>query len=241
MLRQVWAIIHVDRLIKFSAAAAVVSAALLFSSCGKATDIEAGDIYVFGSFEQDADKENGPEELEWIVMDINEDSMLLLSRYVLVPMRYNEDYVDVTWETSSLRAWLNDEFMNMVFSEEEKERILLTVNENPGNPIYDTVGGNTTEDKVFIFSSDEANAYLYTDEQKFVNGSAEPTEYAREMGTVLSQKEGYEGRVTWWLRTPGVFQYSAAFVDSDGYVYPNGAVVNNDTYSGVRPAVCIKR
>ena len=229
------------KILKLPATAAFITAALLFSSCSKSADIEYGDIYVFGHFEQDGDEENGPEKLEWIVMDTGEDSILLLSRYVLLPMRYNEEYVDVTWETSSLRAWLNGSFIEEAFSEGEKGMILTVVNENPGNAVYDTVGGSPTEDKVFIFSSDEAGAYLYTDEQKFVNGSAEPTGYAEELGIVLSQKAGYEGRVTWWLRTPGVFQYSAAFADSDGYVYPNGAVVNNDTYSGVRPAVWIKR
>ena len=92
------------KILKLPATAAFITAALLFSSCSKSADIEYGDIYVFGHFEQDGDEENGPEKLEWIVMDTGEDSMLLLSRYVLLPMRYNEEYVDVTWETSSLRA-----------------------------------------------------------------------------------------------------------------------------------------
>ena len=216
MLRIEKAGLSARKFIRLQAVAAVITAVLLFSSCGGSSAVDYGDVYVFGRFEQDGNKENGPEELEWIVMDNGEDGMLLLCRYVILPMRYNEEYVDVTWESSSHRAWLNGRFMEEAFSEEEKEMILTVVNENPGNMTYDTAGGDPTEDKVFIFSSDEAGAYLYTDEQKFVNGSAEPTRYAKELGIVLSQKEGYEGRVTWWLRTPGVFQYSAAFADSDG-------------------------
>ena len=63
-----------------------------------------GSIVTFGRYEQDGDKENGPEEIEWVLLDVQDGKALLLSKYGLEAKPYNTEYTDVTWETCTLRA-----------------------------------------------------------------------------------------------------------------------------------------
>jgi tetratricopeptide (TPR) repeat protein len=91
-----------------------------------------GNIMTLGTYEQDGDETNGYEEIEWIVLDVTDDAMLVLSRYALASQAYNQltaydDWTDYrlhcAWDRCTLRQWLNDDFYNSAFSEEEKEFI----------------------------------------------------------------------------------------------------------------------
>ena len=45
-------------------------------------NIKVGDTYKFGSYEQDNKTSNGKEEIEWIVLDKDGISLLLISKYL---------------------------------------------------------------------------------------------------------------------------------------------------------------
>ena len=47
-------------------------------------NISVGDVLAFGHYEQDNNPDNGPEPIEWIVLDVQDGKALLLSRYGLV-------------------------------------------------------------------------------------------------------------------------------------------------------------
>ena len=85
---------------------------------------EAGDMLFFGRFEQDGDADDGPEPIAWIVLDAEDGELLLLSRYSLVLMPFNEDNANVRWEESGAYAWLNGTFLEEAFGAEERKRIL---------------------------------------------------------------------------------------------------------------------
>ena len=68
---------------------------------------EEGEYVIFGAYEQDNDLTNGPEPLEWEVLDVNEKGTLLISRYVLDAKAYNEELLDTTWAECTLRQWMN--------------------------------------------------------------------------------------------------------------------------------------
>ena len=51
--------------------------------------VRIGDIVTFGRYEQDNNLDNGPEEIDWIVLDIQGDKALLLSKYGLDAKQYN--------------------------------------------------------------------------------------------------------------------------------------------------------
>ena len=56
-----------------------------------------GSIVRFGDYEQDNDEGNGEEPIEWIVLDVDGDRALLLSRYALDAQPYNTYTKRITW------------------------------------------------------------------------------------------------------------------------------------------------
>ena len=122
-----------------------------------------GSIVRFGHFEQDNNLENGPEEIEWMVLDTVDGQSLLLSLYALDTRPFNETYGDITWEECTLRAWLNGAFYEDAFSETEKQAVVLNHTDNGPDSCcskYGIPGGNDTDDHVFLLSYTQAATYF---------------------------------------------------------------------------------
>lgn len=85
---------------------------------------EEPETVLFGSYEQDGDAANGKEPIEWLVLARDGDKALLLSKYALDHQSFMPFYEPVTepftWESCSLRQWLNSTFLNAAFSAEEQ-------------------------------------------------------------------------------------------------------------------------
>ena len=201
----------------------------------------AGDIITFGTYEQDNNTGNGAEPIEWLVLDNQGDRMLVISRYGLDCRKYNETYTAVTWETCSLRSWLNSEFYNTAFSDSEKASIRTTTINNTDNAGYNTGGGSATTDNVFCLSIDEAKAYFGADDGNGQNPAraVKVTAHAVVRGAYAdTSAQWYGGNCWWWLRSPGYQQGNAAYVLSHGNVSGAGDYVNSDHYA-IRPALWI--
>jgi hypothetical protein len=169
-----------------------------------------GEIITFGEYEG--------EPLSWQVISAENGGMLVITKDCITRLPYNEEYVAVTWETSSLRQWLNDEFYALSFSEEEKERIVLTAVTTPNNEQYGTSGGNETSDYVFLLSQDEVDEYL-----------------PRKTSRATKYPDGKQA--SWWLRSPGGNALRAGFIGGTGSVGVGYYVDYAD--NGVRPAIWI--
>ena len=196
-----------------------------------------GDIVYFGKYEQDNDASHGAEDIEWIVLTKKEDSYLVISKYALDCKLYNEKYESVTWQTSSLRRWLNDDFLNKVFTEEESNQIPTVQVAADENPSYRTNPGVATSDKIFLLSIKEAEQFFTTDEAR----RCTPTTYAKAQGAYTNsscQTSSGEAACWWWLRSPGDGQDRAALVSDYGDVYYPGDGILDDRVS-VRPALWI--
>ena len=203
-----------------------------------------GSIVTFGCYEQDGDKENGPEEIEWVVLDVQDGKALLLSKYGLEAKPYNTEYTDVTWETCTLRAWLNSDFLNKAFSAEEQSAILTTTVDNSSSQGYNdliSIDGNNTQDKIFLLSYAEANRYLSVKYWKEDDGNntksrVAHTDYAIETGADSTDNyQTADGKPAgwWWLRMPGLSNFDAPYVHNGGSLYYE-AVFRD--YGVVRPA-----
>ena len=84
------------------------------------------DTYVtFGHYPQTAEG-NDSTAIEWVVLQKEGNKALLISRYGLDAQPYNAEYTDATWETCTLRTWLNSTFLNKAFTAEEQKAILTT-------------------------------------------------------------------------------------------------------------------
>ena len=123
--------------------------------------IREGDTVYFGQYEQRGGEANGPEPIEWDILDESDGHLLLISRYVLEGQPYVDEGYDNTWENSYLRYWLNNEFYNTAFDADQQNRIILSdiVNNDNTNPITSASGGNDTQDYVYILSVDELLNY----------------------------------------------------------------------------------
>lgn len=178
-----------------------------------------GNYVTFGEYPQTASGEDMT-PIEWLVLARDGNKALLISRYGLDAQPYNTDHTSVTWETCTLRTWLNVTFYNKAFSSDEQAAILTTSVDNGKNQGYSkwsTSGGNNTEDKVFLLSYAEANKYFGVTYDSISNTKSRvaPTAYAIAQGawTSSSSKTADSTDVGWWwLRSPGSYQRSAAYV-----------------------------
>lgn len=192
---------------------------------GKAiNNASVGDIIIFGHYEQD-NNENGKEDIEWIVLDKNGDSILVISKYALDCQRFHTDWKEITWEQCSLRKWLNGTFLNAAFNSGEKKMIKKA---------------SGTSDLIYLLSKSEAKKYFDTDETR----KCLPTAYAIKQRVETNTATALDGKATcrWWLRTPGYSQEYAMLVgyagNIDGLLAEFGENVNEGRIA-VRPVLWI--
>ena len=171
---------------------------------------EEGDIVSFGNY-------NG--STEWIVLEKEDNKFLIISKYAIEKREYNTEREEVTWETCSLRKWLNNDYLSSAFSSDEKALIAATSVVNADNSGYGTDGGNDTTDQVFLLSIDEVDKYFSSDSER--------------QATLIDGTS-----VKWWLRSHGYFSEFAAIVYSYGSVGEYGLNVYDENVA-VRPALWI--
>jgi hypothetical protein len=204
-----------------------------------------GDEVIFGTYEQDGKSTNGAEPIEWIVLARKDDRILVISKYVLDVQPFNTSREDITWETCSLRTWLNGDFFNTAFSRREQESIMTTNVLADDNPYYGTDDGNDTEDCVFLLSIPEAEEYFSVSVKKSSEFRiCKPTAYALTQGVAVNDGGGQaDGNAIWLLRTPAKYKYSRACVTVEGYITGAGTsssgVFVDATSCGIRPAMWI--
>ena len=126
------------------------------------------DCVYFGNYWQNdtngdgtADQQDDKEPIKWRVLSVDGSDAFLMADQCLDTQPYNEENEDVTWETCTLRTWLNDTFWNNAFSTNDKNAIRYTTVINEDNSYYETEGGNTTVDKVYVLSEREAYNTIY--------------------------------------------------------------------------------
>ena len=147
---------------------------------------KVGDYVKFGNYPQSAN--GGVQPIEWQVLSIENNKMLVISRYGLDAKRF--DGRSNNWSNSEIRKWLNGEFYNKAFTEQEKKSINFSNLSDVG-----------TTDNVFFLSYDEAGKYFANNEIR----RCKATDYAVKNGA-YKDSNGY-----WWLRSPDP--------DSDDYVF----------------------
>ena len=215
---------------------------------------QADNIY-FGTYYQSNDSTKEP--VKWRVLSNGNQQLFLLSDQNLDVFQYHTEPEYVTWETSTMRSWLNgygassntggssgtdytgDNFLDTAFSTEEQSAIVETTvvnNDNKDDIIYGTdgEGGNNTTDRVFLLSIEETDNRNYFPQFSSSRYSTN-TAYVADGGKLgSSMYEAGEGD-RWWLRSPGSNNTMAAFIEEDGGDAYEGNPVNNKG-AAVRPA-----
>ena len=178
-------------------------------------EVSVGDHVFFGTYPQTADGTDST-PIEWRVLDVQDGRALLLSVYGLDVQPFNTEWSeDVTWENSTLRAWLNDDFLNRAFTPEEQSSIPVTTVENgPEQHFsgYTHFYCDDTQDRIFLLSYAEAHRYLGIvfwgiDDETNVKSRVAATDYAKNAGAEWRSENFWtlEGKKAtwWWLRSPG--------------------------------------
>ena len=209
----------------------------------KSAWLSVGDYVTFGAYPQTA---SGTDKtpIEWLVLDRIGGSVLLLSRYGLDTQPYHETDASVTWETCTLRKWLNGAFLETAFTWAERRAIRMTCVDNgtqQGYAGWNGVAAVNTYDEVFLLSYAEANRYLGVTYENTENlaARAAPTDFAKQRDVGFSTAcltAAGEYASGWWLRSPGYTTEEAALVWIDGSLW--GIPVGNDCFC-VRPAIWV--
>ncbi len=196
---------------------------------------QVGELVTFGSYEQDNNASNGKEDIEWLVLEKDGGRMLLISRYALSCEKYNLAGENVTWETCSLRSWLNETLLYSAFKNTiDRDCILSTTIkalDNRNTSYGQSPAENDTTDKVFILSMTEVRKYFNSDDARKCRGTA----FCYAQGAF---KSNTNSNGVWWLRSPGRNSSYAAVVNEFGSVFPSGTAAIDDRIA-VRPAMWI--
>ena len=142
--------------------------------------------------------------IEWYIIEDDGSDFVLLSKYVLdfSCFQYSSDGMNVFWDRSVLRSFLNNEFYNKAFTSSEQGQIIPTTvstEEYTYESIY-IVGDRqptiiTTTDKVFALSGDEITGGRYAVGTGVRKGI--PSPYIDPAGAPLK----------WYLRGPCDWYY----------------------------------
>ena len=218
------------------------------------------DCVWFGNYWQEdrngdgkADQNDAKQPIKWRVLSVDGNDAFLVADKNLDCQEYNDTDTSVTWETCTLRSWLNgygagsnkegkdyssNNFLINAFAAGERPAIKTTNVVNDDNPYYGTEGGNDTSDKVYLLSLDEVKnpSYGFSSDYNKPNESrrAKNTGYAKDQGVYTVTFGEYAGNGSWWLRSPG--RRHAANVHSYGFVYRGGLSINDHDVA-VRPAL----
>lgn len=242
---------------------AMLPAAALAADTGKAIQLVSGgsaaniggsqkDNVFFGNYFQSNRTTKDP--VKWRVLSNAGGQLFLLSDQNLDALQYHTEQEDVTWETSTIRSWLNgydasantggsngidytgDNFLDTAFSAKEQTAIAETNvvnddNDETGADIPIDAGDDTT-DRIFLLSLTETYNKKYFPNYCFSTNTA----YVADGGKFGYSMYGVGESDWWWLRSPGSDQSRAAFIEwEDGTSVTDGNPVNNES-TAVRPA-----
>ncbi len=157
------------------------------------------------------------------------------------------------WKTSSLRKWLNNEFYNLAFNDEQKANISITSNDNRCQNIidysdflpekYEKYNSADTKDNVYVLSLSEVinSSYGFNSEREIKDPARTlvETDYAKCQGLgVIPNEHEYNNDIpNWWLRNATRTSEHVCIVEA-GYADDTGHNTNSTT-TGVCPAMRI--
>ncbi len=212
----------------------------LGSSTGSSySGLKAGDIITMGTWEQDNNSRNGSEPVEWMVLAVENNRVLLLTRYGIELHLIHPYSANVTWSTCKMRSWLNSTLLHSMFSSAEQARIEYTLVSNgrstgyPFSQQYNPQYGPDTWDWIFLLSWQETQRYFPNEASRRCKATA----YCAARGAKVMSN----GYCWWWLRSPGYECNMALAINSEGKRVPGDQHVhNNNKNTGlVRPAMWI--
>ncbi len=200
--------------------------------------LNIGQIISFGSY-------------KWRILDIKNDSVLIITEYIIEQRSYHDVYTDTTWADCSLRKYLNGEFYDQ-FDEAEKSRIIPVINKNTDNHWYGSKGGIDTEDRVFLLDIEDVVCRYFGDSSEKLYKPGKNQRYWFERkdknnnNRIALLKDNKKSVWWWWLRSPGRVSVKTVYIHGDGNIgiqgnnILKGNISDGKCTGGVRPALWLK-
>lgn len=184
------------------------------------------------------------EPIKWRVLSINEDgtdAFLMADQVIDVAQYFYDIYVETTWEKSSIRQWLNKEFMETAFTADEQAAVETAEVTTADNQWSKEPGGNDTRDKIYLLSIEEMLNPAYgfsSDPAEGDTRKISASDYVTKGGSPYQPPAGF---VSYWLRSPGLEKGCPAQVGDwgEGRILTERSVMTAKAadYLGVRPVL----
>ena len=223
-----------------------IPAADTADTVGDLSSAQVGDLITIGRYEQDNDLDNGPEAIQWRVLDKKDGKLLVISDKALDYISYSYEWEQVeksVWATSCSRGWLNNYFMQTAFTPAEQARISLSDIHTDPSPGFDNDPGPDTQDYVFLLSAQETEQYFPTAESRRVLLS----DYVHPHNKIRINRQGWGTNATrihgdWGLRSPNKYGTFAYILDYQTIYWTAGDIwYDGGGFEGdVRPAMWIE-
>ena len=185
-------------------------------------------------------------DYNWRVLDIKNNTALLISEYIIEQRSYHDAYKDITWADCTLRKYLNSDFYDK-FNATDRSRIVPTLNSNPDNEWYGSKGGIDTQDNIFLLSIEEVVCKYFGDSSSKLKNPGKNQRYWFERKDENNSKRtariNGQGIWWWWLRSPGRVSVKAVYIHGDGNIgiqgnnILKGNISDGKCTGGVRPAL----
>lgn len=196
------------------------------------------------------------EAIPWRILDVN--AGLVISEDIIDSQPYSnvvfkngrEYYTGMTspyyandYVHSFIREWLNNDFYNTAFTNNQKDNILNTsINNDSIYDSYPQFNYEPTNDKVFLLSYlDVINKDYGFAENGTANNTrrtARSTDYSWSQGLSYSKDNSYTLQAPWRLRTAGNASSRSMVISPGGSIDANSYPANRTTI-GIRPACCL--
>lgn len=160
--------------------------------------ITVGSTIKFGSYWQGKSQSDSKTPIEWRVLAINNNNVLLISEYALSCKPYSSVLLNTPWKNCTIKTWLNTSFLEEAFNPKEQAQIVSMP---------------------FLLNADETNRYFDSNLAR----QCVPTEYANANGSLTMHHNTLaNGKNTcyWWLRSHANEQGSVAYVTDSGVIVP---------------------
>ena len=167
------------------------------------------------------------EPIKWRVLKNDGSTLFLVADKGLDCKNYNQENKSITWESCTLKKWLDDTFYKTAFSSEEQGAVV------PQTMVSEDDFRHKFRNKVYLLSIGEVtdSSYGFCGDYKTNSKSRrmKVSGYANAMGA-----SGY-----WWLRVPSCDPYGAAQVYPAGDVDKTGIIHVDANTGGIVPALHI--
>lgn len=184
------------------------------------------------------------EPVSWWVIGENINAYSLLSEKILDTKKFHNSFGAVTWNVCDLRNWLNEDFYNTCFTNEDKVRIINHFTPASHNYIRDHISGAETYNYVSAMTATSLadGRYVFPDHQSEESKAlriAQGTDYAIANG--LKADDNNNGR--WWTATSAdtANLYTVVITEDGTILIESGGEVNNKNDVGVRPFIMVEK